>query len=86
MFENGGREIGSVSACAPDYERQAEIAKKKLDSTVKLKKELVEFMGVNDSYRFSKIASMAELVGGLVIIEDEQSRHLEAMLSKMESA
>ena len=58
---NGGNEMVKigVSECKPDYEKQAESLKVKLDSTNNLKAALIDFSNKNSTYEFRKISSFA---------------------------
>ena len=77
-------DMSNMRECKPDYEKRAAKLKKKLDSTQNLQDALFYFMSLNNANRFRKISSLAELIGGLAIIQKEQVNHYEEILSLLE--
>ena len=75
---------GSTKNCKPDYEQQAAYLKKRLEATTGLKEKLMAYYDGGDTYRFRNISSLAELLGGLVIVEKEQSKDYARILSQIE--
>ena len=75
---------GNSMECKPDYEAQAASLYKKLDSTCALEEALFNFSDRNSIYPFHEISSFAEMLGGVMMIKHEQTRHYESLLKKME--
>ena len=74
----------NLNDCVPDYEKQAANIKTQLNSTIKFKMALFDYMETNDTQRFQNITSFAELVGGINIIEHEQERLHNQILNKLD--
>ena len=85
-FDQHGGESMAVnqSECKPDYEKQAAGLKNKLDSTTNFKEVMYEFMNENSIHRLKSVSSFAELLGGVCIIEREQTAQYKELLSIVE--
>lgn len=70
--------------CKPDYEKQASDVKTKLDATTKFKNGMYDYMNTNRIGRLSNISSFAELLGGICIIEREQTESYKSLLDRIE--
>ena len=75
---------GSSKECKPDYEAKAARLKIKLDSINTLNAALLNFLKTNEGYRFEKISSLAEMLGGLVMVREELNRLYEELLERLE--
>ena len=81
---DGGGTIGSEKNCKPDYEKQASEIKKQMDDIEFFRVSLMAFMNSNFGYRFSKISSIAELLGGVVFNIEELTKSYERTLELIE--
>ena len=81
-------ELGNTTelkACKPDYEEQVATLLKKIEPVDDLIASLVKFIeSGNNIHRFSKISSLAELLGGLTIIQREYEQNYNRLLKLIE--
>ena len=86
-FDNGGNDmaIGSGRDCKADYEAQAVNLKEKIDDVINLQDSLENFIERGDAYRFQNISSLAELLGGLIIIRRKITKSYNRLLKQIEN-
>lgn len=85
MFEqHGGQERLIGKECKPDYQAQGADIKKRLEKTENLKKSIFDFIETCGGHRFSKVSSMAELLGGLEIVINENDVAYKRILKQIE--
>ena len=80
--DNTGTEKHS---CLPDYEKRAAELLKESNRYNDFINALEDFIINVDSYRFNSITSLAELYGGLILIQAQINKRYTNTLSKIEN-
>ena len=87
-FDTYGSSGGNLTAkradCAPNYEASAKRLNENLKNCAELQAALHNFAVGENAHRFSKISSLAELVGGLEIVSREISNEYAVVLKQIE--